>query len=136
MSLIVVDGTKGLQKQLDMLDGFLSTGDLGKVYSRGAGNRRYEHYVQNVAQQSAVHRGRWQTVQSVADDESANAGRLLEEAAAALLEKNSPAAARRYVDNLLTQVKKRMQDYPPPPANSRYIRTKTLHNSWDTELQL
>lgn len=139
VELVAVEGVDKLESLLATMGGFLSTSQLGKVYSHGAVSpygHRYEHYVQNSTLQAAIHRGRWQTAQSVADEEQGTAVSQLAQAVEALLKQNSVAATRRYVEYLLERLLTRMQQYPPPPANSRYIRTNTLHDSWDTEMNL
>lgn len=137
--LIAVEGSAEVRHKLTAINNFWSEQIAGKVFSRGAvgpNGQRYEHYVQNSLMQAGIHQGRWQTAQSVADDEQSLAVELLGEAATAVFENNSPAAARRYVQHLLDKLLARMQAYPPPPANSRYQRTGTLHDSWDTEMRL
>lgn len=139
VELVAVEGVGKLENLLTTLGGFLSTSQLGKVYSHGATSpygHRYEHYVQDSTMQAAIHQGRWQTAQSVADEEQGTAVSQLEQAVEALLAQNSVAATRRYVEHLLERLLVRMRQYPPPPANSRYIRTNTLHDSWDTEMSL
>jgi hypothetical protein len=45
---------------------------------------------------------------------------------------------RRFVEQLLTDIKEWYQDYSaqPPPPGSKYVRTFTLHDSWDTEVRV
>lgn len=56
-------------------------------------------------------------------------------------------AALGRIDNLLADMaeptretlellKRRMQDYPPPPAGSKYVRTYRLRNSWQEDIIL
>jgi len=56
-------------------------------------------------------------------------------------------AALGRIDNLLADMaeptretlellKRRMQEYPPPPAGSRYVRTYRLRNSWQENVIL
>lgn len=109
---------------------------LGEVYSSGAsqGRKRYERYVQDDDNQADIHRGRWQTVQSVAQAKRPDVEGIFRDALSVISNDQAPNIGPA-VDRALTLLLAAMQLYPPPPAGSRYVRTETLKRSWRTKNQ-
>ena len=134
---IVVTGLEETLKQLGLFDE-LKSGKLGTVFSGGAygpRGKRYEHYVQGAGNQAAIHQGRWRTDDDIA---LASASKV-----AAEYQKFVEAIARGQrvsLANATERALKIMYDafikYPPPPPNSRYIRTGTLGASYRYEVQV
>lgn len=108
---------------------------IARVYSTGAVNpatgERYERMVQDDTEQHPIHRGRWQTVQSVAD----GATDLIESAMVDMVENTMDGKDLiRPVRALSRELQDRMKHYPPPLPNQRYIRTYRLRESWRYEV--
>lgn len=114
-------------------------GELGKTYSKGAnqGHGNYEHWVQSAERQTWFHRRTgWHTdLMAVKEFETKVQG-MLDSAFNELGRSPALTLLRKFTDDLLNQILEYMQDYPPVPAGSTYIRTYTLHDSWDVELNL
>lgn len=133
---LILYGKQEVVDVLQNLQEFLSLGELGRVYS----DLWYGPYVQEGGDSAAVsqawmHKGRWQTNTDVAQDLEERAADVLSNALDELIDGNSLAAVKSYVQHLLDMAKRELQKYPQEPTASRYTRTNSLHDSWDTELR-
>lgn len=124
---ILLNGMEDALNLVETLEMFVSRSEIGTVYSRGAGARRYEWDVMGAGTQAPIHRGRWQTDESIAKDQLPTAMVFVGQAIGDVV---VGGTGSRYLTSLLDSIYRAATDYPPPPPGSRYVRTYTLQGSW------
>lgn len=139
MAEIVIRGLDELNQILAEAGAFLDSGELGRVFSAGAygpHGQRYESYVQGEGQQASIHQGRWQTEADAVTKFEPVATDILSDELQRILQGDGPGGVKSAVQALLDRIHEYMAKYPPPPPNSTYVRTDTLHHSWQSELRI
>lgn len=107
----------------------------GTVYSAGAygPSGRYDHFVQSGPDQAAVHAGRWQTdADAKGDNEAAVYAEFQKEVQTIIRSGRGDLEAA--MGRALKLLKDFMQESPPAPANSRYVRTFQLRDSYVSQV--
>lgn len=131
MKLELSVNTDKAQEQISLLMRLLRVGKLGKVTNSGVD---YAPYVQDHREQAWMHRGRWQTVQSVNLDYEDIVAEQIAEALQTAIDGGGEIEFRIEVDEVLELLLEAMQKYPPPPPGSRYVRTDRLKRAWRKRL--
>ena len=136
---IELRGEEDLQRVFDAITKAAKSDKLGKVYSHGAdqGRGTYEHWVQSDERQTSKHTlTGWRTDEMAVTEFEPKALKILAESFN-LIAGGAPFSA--FVEGtteLIKQLFEWVRWYPPVPAGSRYIRTRTLYRSWDKEVYL
>lgn len=141
MSLYLeIEGAEELYQALTVFSDFVSTGEIGRVYSKGAigpHGQRYDHYVMHHAFQAEIHKGWWRTEETRLEEFEPTAVDYAERAVEALVEGGAnERAARRFMDFLIEDLFTFTREYDPQRPYSTYVRTNTLFHSWDTEVYI
>lgn len=132
MSVRVV-GLDKVRESIRRVQALARRGRLARIYHSGATGprgQRYEHFVQDYEEQAWMHVGRWQTQEDVADEYRDLAADWLAEALEGAWDGRY---TKQGIETLARQIRDRMKEYPPPPANSRYVRTGRLRAGWHYE---
>jgi hypothetical protein len=117
----------------------MKAGELGKVYSHGAnqGRGNYEFWVQSDEMQTSQHqRTGWRTDETAVREFEPKAEQIFNDVMKDLGGGKASDLLREGTRELLSQILEFMEWYPPEPPQSTYVRTGTLHDSWDMELNL
>lgn len=139
MASIELKGLPDILRILYDLEQIARAGQLGKVWSKGAdqGRGRYEHWVQSDQYQVWFHRRTGWRTDAMAVEEFEPVARKLFEKHMGDIEKGRVIDnMRKFAKELMELIYEYMSWYPPEPAGSTYVRTNTLHRSWDLEVSI